>query len=105
MCPPTHSIATVPMTDSADSSLGMPATRPRPTFLANRDDRWVRLRPMSSIFTMPATTPYTAIVITTATTSRMISRGTNGWAATSLSAITMISAERMKSVRIAPVTM
>ncbi len=60
---------------------------------------------MSSIFTMPATTPYTATVMTTATTRRISRRGTNGWSATSLRAITMISAERMKSVRMAPVTM
>jgi len=36
---------------------------------------------------------------------RMISRDRNGSVATSLSAMTMISAERMKSVRIAPATM
>ena len=35
---------------------------------------------------------------------RMMSRGTNAWSATSLRAITMISADRIKSVRIAPVT-
>ena len=51
---------------------------------------------------MAATTPYTATVMTSATTIRMMSRGTNGWSATSLRAITMISAERMKSVRMAP---
>ena len=33
---------------------------------------------------------------------RMISRGQNDWSATSLRAITMISADRMKSVRMAP---
>ena len=32
---------------------------------------------MSSIFTIPATTPYTAAVITSATTTKMMSRGTN----------------------------
>ena len=37
-----------------------------------------------------------------ATTTRMSARDTNGSSATSLSAMTMISAERMKSVRIAP---
>ena len=42
------------------------------------------------------------MVMTTATTARMMSRGQNGWSATSLRAITMISADRMKSVRIAP---
>ena len=40
----------------------------------------------------------------TATTARMIARGTKDSSATSLSAITMISADRMKSVRIAPPT-
>ena len=42
-------------------------------------------------------------MITTATTTRMTARETNGSSMTSFSAITMISAERMKSVRIAPV--
>ncbi len=42
---------------------GIAATRPWPTRCATRDLRWVRLRPASSIFTMSATTPYTAIVI------------------------------------------
>jgi hypothetical protein len=51
---------------------------------------------------MRPTTPYTAMVMTMATTTRMISRGQNDWSATSFSAITMISADRMKSVRIAP---
>ena len=102
MWPPTQSIATVPMVESADSSLGIPATRPRPTLCANVDERCARLSPMSSIFTMAATTPYTAAVMTKATTTRMISRGKNAWSATSLRAITMISADRMKSVRIAP---
>ena len=64
----------------------------------------MRWRPTSSIFTIAATTPYTRIVIATATTSRMIARDTNGSSATSLRAITMISADRMKSVRIAPAT-
>ena len=69
---------------------------------ASRDERCARLSPTSSIFTMTATTPYTAAVMTKATTTRMISRGQNDWSATSLSAMTMISADRMKSVRIAP---
>ena len=64
--------------------------------------RCARLNPMSSIFTIRATTPYTAAVMTKATTTRMMKRGQNDWSATSLSAITMISADRMKSVRIAP---
>ena len=39
-----------------------------------------------------------------ATSTRMIARDTNGSSSTSLSAMTMISADRMKSVRTAPVT-
>ena len=77
MWPPTQSIATVPMVDSADSSLGIAATRPRPTFCAKRDVRCARLNPMSSIFTISATTPYTAMVMTRATTMRMMNRGQN----------------------------
>ncbi len=78
MWPPTQSIATVPMADSAASSLGIAVTRPRPTFCAKREVRCARLNPMSSILTMRATTPYTAMVMTRATTMRMMSRGTNG---------------------------
>ena len=44
------------------------------------------------------------MVIAIATTTRMTARRRNGSSATSLSAITMISADRMKSVRIAPAT-
>ena len=105
MWPPTQSIATVPTAESVESSLGIPATRPRPTVCPTRDAVWVRCRPTSSILTMTATTPYTAAVRTKATTMRMMSRGTNAWSATSLRAITMISADKIKSVRIAPVTM
>ena len=44
-------------------------------------------------------------MIATATTSRITARGSSDSSATSLRAITMISAERMKSVRIALETM
>ena len=75
---------------------------PAPDPLADgRPDSTMR-SPTSSIFTISATTPYTTAVITTATTTRMIARDTNPSSITSLSAITMISPERMKSVRIAP---
>ncbi|CKT65414.1 Uncharacterised protein [Mycobacterium tuberculosis] len=104
MWPPTQSMAPIPTADSADSSLGIPATRPPPIRCPNRDAVWVRRRPTSSIWTMTATTPYTAAVMTRATMTRTMRRGTNGWSATSLRAITMISADRMKSVRIAPAT-
>ena len=61
---------------------------------------------MSSIFTISATTPYTSRVMNTATTARMTARSTRPASglesSTSLRAITMISAERMKSVLIAP---
>ena len=39
-----------------------------------------------------------------ATTTRIAARARNGWSATSLSAMTMISADRMKSVLMAPET-
>ena len=68
----------------------------------NFDERCARFKPMSSIFTISPTTPYTAAVMTNATTTRMMNRGQNDWSATSFSAMTMISAERMKSVRMAP---
>ena len=83
---------------------GIAATRPRPIVWAKLERRSARCRPTSSIFTITPTTPYTAIVMTMATTTRIASRLRNGSSATSLSAITMISADRMKSVRIAPDT-
>ena len=54
--------------------------------------------------TISPTTPYTRTVMPRATTTRIAARARNDSSATSLSAITMISAERMKSVRIAPET-
>ena len=57
---------------------------------------------MSSILTMSATAPYTATVITSATTTRMMARTHKDSAATSFMAMTMISQERMKSVVMAP---
>jgi hypothetical protein len=57
MCPPTHSIAAVPMTVRAVSSFGMPLTRPRPRPATALPERCDRLRPTSSIFTMTPTTP------------------------------------------------
>ena len=44
-------------------------------------------------------------MIATATTARIAARDQNPWSTTSFSEITMISAERMKSVRTAPDTM
>ena len=74
------------------------ATRSAPSRLC------ARRRPMSSVFTIRATAPYTPAVIARATNTRITARESSGSSATSSSAITMISAERMKSVRIAPLT-
>ena len=64
-------------------------------------------RPMSSIFTITPTTPYTAIVMAIATKARTPASSQIDVAArlfTSFSAIAMISADKMKSVRTAPFT-
>ena len=80
----------------------MPVTNARPIRWARgRPDSTMR-RPTSSIFTINATTPYTTAVITTATINRMTARDTKPSSMTSLSEITMISPDRMKSVRMAP---
>ena len=80
MCPPTHSIATVPIVDKADGTLGMPWTNPRPTRCATADGRCASASPTSSIFTMPPTTPIDTTVITMATTTRMMgAAGMPGW--------------------------
>ncbi|CNH29592.1 Uncharacterised protein [Mycobacterium tuberculosis] len=75
MWPPTQSMATMPMLESAESSAGIAATKPRPTCRPIRDAVCLRRRPTSSILTMTATTPYTPAVRTRATTMRMMSRG------------------------------
>jgi hypothetical protein len=51
---------------------------------------------------MPATMPYTPTVITSAMPTSTVACLANGSPATVPSAMTMISADRMKSVRIAP---
>ena len=95
-------MAAVPMTESQVKTLGIPATNSRPRRWDRGEVRPASFRPRSSIFTINATTPYTTAVMPTATTAKMTPRDTTGSVMTSLSAITMISAERMKSVRIAP---
>ena len=57
ICPPTHSIAAVPISASAFSRTGIALTSPRPIACAAALDRWARARPISSIFTISATTP------------------------------------------------
>ena len=42
---------------AAQITAGIAATKPRPVRCANRDERCARLSPMSSIFTIRATTP------------------------------------------------
>lgn len=61
-------------------------------------------RPMSSIFTIRATTPYAMAVMNNATMTRIAARAARGSSITSFRAITMISADKMKSVRTAPAT-
>ena len=104
MCPPTQSIATVPMMPMAVRTFGIAVTRALPSPAVRGFS--ARRRPTSSILTMSATTPYTTRVMKTATIARITVRERKPSLATSLRAMTMISAERMKSVRIAlPVTL
>ncbi len=76
--------------------------------LGDSEDFWVRWTPTSSIFTRAPRSRRRATVMMTATTPRRIARvqklASGSESTTSLSAITMISADRMKSVRIAPAT-
>ncbi len=64
--------------------------------------RRLRCRPRSSSFTMAATRPYTPTVMSRAMPASTATRVLKGLPATVPSAMTMISAERMKSVRTAP---
>ena len=57
MPPPTHSMAAVPTPLNPLISGAMARTRPRPIAWTNRPPRRARCRPMSSIFTISATTP------------------------------------------------
>ena len=57
ICPPTHSIAAVPMIASQVISTGTPFTSPRPTACATGLPRWARWSPTSSAITISATTP------------------------------------------------
>ena len=104
MCPPTHSIAAMPTFESIDITTGIERTSPRPNEAASPSRVCVSRRPTSSIFTIRATAPYTPAVIASATSTRITARANSGSSVTSLSEITMISADRMKSVRIAPPT-
>ena len=104
MCPPTHSMATVPMTVMNPSTLGMALTSISPNFWDPAESLRVRCRPMSSIFTIRATAPYTRTVMAMATTTRIRARTMKSWSATSFMEMTMISQERMKSVVMAPLT-
>ena len=104
MWPPTHSIAAVPTTVSAVSSFGIASTSPRPKRATPTRGSSARRSPTSSIFTIRPTKPYTSTVMAIATTVRITALNTNGSSATSFREITMISADRMKSVRTAPDT-
>ncbi|CPU64461.1 Uncharacterised protein [Mycobacteroides abscessus] len=57
MWPPTQSIATIPTIEMTDMTFGIALTSPRPNDWTQGVSRFARCRPMSSIFTMSATTP------------------------------------------------
>jgi hypothetical protein len=50
-------MAAVPTTEITDSTTGIALTIPWPMLPTAPFERWARYRPMSSIFTMRATTP------------------------------------------------
>src|SRR5690606_553235 len=102
MPPPTMNMAAVPTTDSVFISQGASHSRPCPSFCSAALSRSVSASPASSIFTIPATRPYTPTV-----TARAMVDSTSTWvvkvaAATVPRVMATISAERMKSVRTAP---
>src|SRR6185369_9625932 len=100
--PPTRNIAAVPATERPFISQGAARRMAAP---ADRAAEWVwplRYRPRSSSLTMTATSPYTPAVITTAIAPSTASWTANALSATVPSVMAMISAERMKSVRTAP---
>src|SRR5450830_54308 len=105
MPPPTMNMATVPSTASSFISFGAAASRKRPKPRSRPMPlpwRSVRYRPASSILTMPATMPYTPTVMMAAMAISTATCWLNGALDTVPSEMTMISADRMKSVRMAP---
>lgn len=104
MPPPTVNIASVPATDRNFISHGAATRMPRPS-AANAAPFLLRYRPRSSSLTMAATRPYTPMVIARAIATSTATCWPNDTPATTPSDSTMISADRMKSVRIAPLTL
>ncbi len=105
--PPTQTIAAVPTTISSFMNFGTPLTISSPSLrVAASRPFAASSRPKSSAFTISATAPYTATVIripATDSTAAVIQSDMPGGRADS--AIVMISADRMKSVLIAPRTL
>ena len=81
---------------------GIAFTMPVPSFSV--DGFLARARPTSSILTINATTPYTPAVMTSATTISEMRRIQKPISSTADSEMTMISADKMRSVRTAPRT-
>ena len=103
MCPPTQSIAAIPIVASADSTIGMARTNPRP----RGGQALAGLRePQADVVHLDdqADDPVDAGGDRDRDGTRIRARESSGSSVTSLSEITMISAEKMKSVRIAPLT-
>ncbi|MNJ58805.1 hypothetical protein D3C77_544580 [compost metagenome] len=63
---------------------------------------WLRCNPRSSSLTIPATSPYTPTVIAMAMMDSTATWRVKSAPATAPRLMTMISADRMKSVRMAP---
>src|SRR5690606_33370682 len=101
MPPPTRNIAAVPAMDRNFINQGALYTSARPT-AARAPPCSAKCTPASSILTMPATSPYTPTVIASAMATSTSACCRKGRPSTTPSDSTMISAERMKSVRMAP---
>ena len=99
---PTVDMAAVPTTDRNFIRRGAVASSSLPVPRARLPAFSLRYRPASSILTMAATRPYTPTVMASAMATSTATCCPNGAFSTVPSAITMISADRMKSVRTAP---
>ena len=97
-------MANMPMIEIVCSTFGMAVTNPWPNLFRNAFSPADSFNPTSSIFTNTATAPYTMAVTTKATTISTTSCIQKLLVATSFSEITMISADKIKSVVIAPRT-
>ncbi len=100
--PPTRNMAIVPAMANPRINQGIKEISVRPVWRRRFCGRFISSMPKSSSLTITATRPYTKTVMPMPIAAITSERVSSPYCPTVPSAIMMISAERMKSVRIAP---